>query len=118
MLGRILAAMAAAGWSADNIAFGSGGGLLQKVNRDTQRFAFKCSSIVVNGEEREVFKQPVTDQGKKSKAGRLKLIERDGKLTTVSAHEAGDDLLLPVFRNGEVLRTTSFAEIRQRAELK
>ncbi len=30
------------GWSAENIGFGSGGGLLQKLNRDTQKFAFKC----------------------------------------------------------------------------
>jgi nicotinamide phosphoribosyltransferase len=115
MLGRILEAMSAAGWSADNIAFGSGGGLLQKLNRDTQKFAFKCSSIVVNGEEREVFKRPVTDQGKKSKAGRLKLIARDGRPTTVPLHEPGDDQLQVVFRNGEILRTSSFVEIRQRA---
>ena len=37
-------------WSADNIAFGSGGALLQKLNRDTQKCAFKCSFAVVNGE--------------------------------------------------------------------
>ncbi len=115
MLGKVLAAMESAGWSADNIAFGSGGGLLQKLNRDTQRFAFKCSSVVVNGEEREVFKQPITDSGKCSKAGRLKLVKQQGKLTTVAASEAGDDELVPVFRNGEILQTWSFAEIRARA---
>ena len=109
--------MSDAGWSADNIAFGSGGGLLQKINRDTQRFAFKCSSIIVNGEDRPVFKRPVTDHGKQSKAGRLKLVEREGRLTTVGQHEPGEDRLLPVFRNGEILRTTSFAEIRLRAAL-
>jgi nicotinamide phosphoribosyltransferase len=117
MLGRILSAMTAAGWSADNIAFGSGGGLLQKLNRDTQRFAFKCSSIVVNGEERDVFKRPVTGRDKLSKAGRLKLIERDGRLTTVGSHEPGDDVLQPVFRNGEILRKSSFAQIRERASI-
>ena len=42
MLGKILSEMQSAGWSADNIAFGSGGGLLQKLNRDTEKFAFKC----------------------------------------------------------------------------
>jgi hypothetical protein len=40
---------------------------------DTQKCAFKCCSIVVNGEEREVFKDPITDPGKKSKKGRLTL---------------------------------------------
>ena len=44
-LGAILDAMAAAGWAADNLAFGSGGALLQKLNRDTQKCAFKCSEI-------------------------------------------------------------------------
>lgn len=117
MLGRILAAMETARWSADNIAFGSGGGLLQKLNRDTQRFAFKCSSIVVNGEERDVFKRPITGRDKLSKAGRLKLIERDGRQLTVAARDRGEDLLQPVFRNGKILQRWSLAEIRQRADL-
>ena len=49
MLDRILYAMQKAGFSADNIAFGSGGGLLQKLNRDTLKFAFKCAAVVVDG---------------------------------------------------------------------
>ena len=48
------------------MAFGSGGGLLQKLNRDTQKCAFKCAMAVVDGEEREVFKDPITDPGKKT----------------------------------------------------
>ena len=73
------------GWSADNIAFGSGGGLLQKLNRDTLKFAFKCSSATVHGAERDVFKQPITDNGKRSKAGRLKLVrDRDGYRTVAA----------------------------------
>ncbi len=118
MLVKILQAMQAAGWSADNIAFGSGGGLLQKLNRDTQRFAFKCSSVVVGDEERDVFKRPVTDGGKKSKAGRFKLI-RDpaGRLRTCRESDAPDapSLLEPVFENGRVLARSSFADIRARA---
>ena len=118
MLGNILDAMQVAGWSADNIAFGSGGGLLQKLNRDTQRFAFKCSSAVVGAEERDVFKRPVTDGGKKSKAGRFKLIrDPQGRLSTVRESEAPDapSLLRMVFENGCVIARSSFAEIRQRA---
>ena len=45
MLDSILYAMQKAGFSADNIAFGSGGGLLQKLNRDTLKFAFKCAAV-------------------------------------------------------------------------
>merc|ERR1712054_740410 len=44
-LGAILEAMSSKGWAADNLAFGSGGALLQKLNRDTQKCAFKCSEI-------------------------------------------------------------------------
>lgn len=120
MLRKILEALQAAGWSADNIAFGSGGGLLQKLNRDTERFAFKCSSIVVNGEECDVFKRPVTDGGKASKAGRLKLIRNgDGTLQTVRANEHPEraDELVEVFRDGVIQRQWSFDEIRHRAEL-
>lgn len=118
MLERILEAMALAGWSADNIAFGSGGGLLQKLNRDTQKFAFKCSSILVGDEERDVFKQPVTDGGKKSKAGRMKLVWLHGAhgavLKTVPATDPREDQLQVVFRNGELLADQTLAEIRER----
>ena len=48
-LGDILNAMADKGWAADNLAFGSGGALLQKINRDTQKCAFKCSEITKRG---------------------------------------------------------------------
>nr|WP_202974134.1 nicotinate phosphoribosyltransferase [Fimbriiglobus ruber] len=117
MLPKILDTMTAQKWSADNIAFGSGGGLLQKLNRDTERFAFKCASANVNGEERDVFKRPVTDGGKKSKAGRFKLVRGEQGLKTIPHTAPGDDLLSTVFRNGEVTTRTTFAAVRERAEL-
>lgn len=58
-----------AGISASNLAFGSGGGLLQKVNRDTQKFAYKCNAVKVNGIWVPVSKDPITDPGKRSRAG-------------------------------------------------
>lgn len=119
MLDDVLAAMKAHGWSADNIAFGSGGGLLQKVNRDTQKFAFKCSAAEIDGLWHPVMKDPITDPGKKSKAGRLKLVKRAGEFVTVLEDETTEDnLLIPVFENGELLVDQSFAEIRSRAEVK
>ena len=36
-------------WSADNLTFGSGGALLQRLDRDTQKCAYKCSHAVING---------------------------------------------------------------------
>lgn len=50
-LTAILEAMKKHNWSAENIVFGSGGALLQKLNRDTQKCAFKCSYALINGKE-------------------------------------------------------------------
>jgi nicotinamide phosphoribosyltransferase len=115
---KILSKLKGYGFSTDNITFGQGGGLLQQVNRDTCQFAMKCSSIVVDGKQRDVFKDPVTDKGKRSKKGRLALVDIDGVLTTVSEEEAGtDNLLSVVFENGKVLNETTLTEIRARAEV-
>jgi nicotinamide phosphoribosyltransferase len=72
----ILANLRLHGWSAGNIAFGMGGALLQGINRDTLQFAMKCSAIRVNGEWRDVSKNPVTDSGKRSKAGRISTYQK------------------------------------------
>lgn len=121
MLDKILEAMDKAGWSVDNIAFGSGGGLLQKVNRDTMKFAFKLSAILIEGEWHDVYKDPVTDPGKKSKVGRLALVNADGTLKTVRQEEAvragKPDLLIPRLANYEPQNEQTFADIRDRAEL-
>lgn len=104
------------GWSADNLAFGMGGALLQKMDRDTLSFAFKCSAVRVNGEWRDVFKDPTTDSAKVSKRGRLKLIVDGGNFTTVSESEEGEDQLKTVWRNGQELVLPSFTEIRSRVD--
>ena len=44
------------GWSADNLIFGSGGALLQKLDRDTQKCAYKCSYVQIDGQPRDVSK--------------------------------------------------------------
>ena len=117
-IGRIYSAMASAGWAADNVGFGSGGALLQKLNRDTQKFAFKCSAAVIDGVERDVWKNPVTDPGKRSKKGGLALV-RDalGNWATVPQSEAVDDQLVEMFRDGNVLIEYKFGDIRKRAEI-
>jgi len=121
MLNAILKAMKRAEWSADNIAFGSGGGLLQKLDRDTLKFAFKCSNIRVNGEDRPVYKSPITDRGKQSKQGRLKLVKLTGShgwvYHTVPEDDPRPDEMVEVFRDGDILVDQSFADIRKRAEI-
>lgn len=113
---RILDKVEAAGYATDNIAFGSGGALLQKVNRDTMKFAFKCSSITVKGEEKDVFKEPITAAFKKSKKGKFKLIHKPGGYTTVNTHEEGKDLLETVFKDGLLLIDENFEDIKARTK--
>ena len=116
-LEEILSNYASGGWSADNIAFGSGGGLLQKLNRDTQKCAFKCSEITVAGAARDVFKDPITDPGKKSKRGRLSLHCTEGIWETRMGADVdpATDILVGVFRNGSILKEYTFEEIREKA---
>merc|ERR1711959_321405 len=111
--------MAKSGWAVDNSAFGSGGALLQKLNRDTMKCAFKCCSITVDGKEIEVFKDPITDPGKKSKKGRLTLEKQGGKFVTVTEGKGSPktDCLVGVFRDGVLLVDQTFADIKKRAAL-
>ena len=102
------------GWSTGGLTLGSGGGLLQKINRDTQRFAFKCSAVERGGVWHDVFKAPATDPTKASKRGRLKLVGEAGNYRTVREHDRGDDQLIEVFRDGQLLVDHTFEEIRAR----
>jgi nicotinamide phosphoribosyltransferase len=113
-LDEILRDMLRDGWSADNIAFGSGGGLLQKVNRDTIRFAMKCSAVEI-GKWQDVQKHPSTDPSKNSKAGRL-ILANNGEEEYVTAREGtGNNLLQVVFKNGFMPRMQTLADVRARA---
>jgi nicotinamide phosphoribosyltransferase len=119
---NILGRFQAYGWSADNIAFGMGGALLQIVDRDTQRFAMKCSSIQVNGEWIDVQKDPITDSGKRSKAGRVKLWTNSGGefASGVTAPTGWTDkgiggwteALVPVYWSGNLCKDYTFEEVR------
>jgi nicotinamide phosphoribosyltransferase len=124
MVNRILQMMKEEGFSADNMAFGSGGGLLQKFDRDTLKFAIKCSHAIIDGEEVDVQKDPVTAKGKKSKAGRLKLVKTEDGFVTVSSRdcqpehfESLKDEMVTVFENGEILVKYDFDSIRERAKI-
>lgn len=108
--------------SAENLVLGMGGALLQKVDRDTQRFALKCSSAVINGKEVRVEKSPtemdadgnITKSFKKSKAGRLKLVKINGVFKTINQSENDSlaDELHTVFENGKLLNEISFEQVR------
>lgn len=114
----VLAASMREGFSVENLAFGMGGGLLQDLNRDTLQFAFKCSSIVVDGQEREVSKNPATDPEKASKPGRLDLVREDGKLVTRQLRWGLNSLtgsvMRTVYEDGELLVDDDLSTIRAR----
>ena len=116
---NILFAMKNHGYSTDCMAcFGMGGGLLQKVNRDTQRMAFKSSAQFYDGAWHDVWKKP-KDITKASKRGRLALIHKDGKFVTVPEDEqySEPNWLYPVFENGKIIREYTFEEVRKNAAL-
>ncbi|MDB5091197.1 MAG: nicotinate phosphoribosyltransferase [Mucilaginibacter sp.] len=113
--------------SAENLVLGMGGALLQKVDRDTQKFALKCSSAVINGREVAVEKSPtemdangnITTSFKKSKGGRLKLVKINGIFKTVNQQDHLDlvDELHTVFENGELVNTITFEQVRANANV-
>lgn len=113
----------AAGYSISNIAFGMGGALLQLVGRDDLGFAMKCSAVRVNGEWRSVFKDPVTDPGKRSKSGRLALVRKDGALETVAEDmlfthlDPRCNVLETVFQNGMVISRPKWKDVVARARV-
>ena len=125
----ILERLTSDGYATDNIAFGMGGALLQRLDRDTQKFALKCSAARINGKWIDVYKDPVTDQGKQSKRGRLTLLQHREygtfKTVPVPADAASldevikphgfDDALVTIWEDGKIVNDWTFAEVRTRA---
>ncbi len=121
----ILGAFMAMGWSADNIAFGMGGALLQAVDRDTQKFAMKCSAVEIgSGNWINVQKDPITDPGKKSKTGCITLWKSGGEYVSAvdrptGWHDKGIgdfvDVLETVYCDGKLVKEITFDEVRANA---
>lgn len=123
-IAEILEAMTKEGFSTTNIAFGMGGALLQKVNRDTLKMAYKCSAIKINGKWKDVYKQPITDPNKNSKKGRLDLMKnKDGEFVTVLRDTLNPFAVIygsqmqTYFNYGEILVDDSLENIRKRITL-
>jgi nicotinamide phosphoribosyltransferase len=121
-IAAILERIVADGFSAENLAFGMGGGLLQQLDRDTQKFALKTSAAKVDGRWIGVSKDPATDPGKRSKAGRLALlVDAAGAYRTAAfaegqAPEPGwRDAMVTVWENGDLLVDYTLAEVRARS---
>jgi nicotinamide phosphoribosyltransferase len=121
----ILGSFQAYGWSADNIAFGMGGALLQQVDRDTQKFAMKCSAVEMgSGNWIDVQKDPITDPGKKSKAGCVTLWKGGGEWVSAVDQPKGwfdkgfgpfTEMLETVYCDGKLIKEITFDEVRANA---
>ncbi len=110
-------------FSVENFVFGSGGSLLMRVHRDTNKCAYKCSYAEVDGKEVNVYKDPSTDQSKASKKGILSLKYDNTTKQYITEEEQKNNkeiegnLLQTVFENGVIVKKYTFAEIRDRAKV-
>lgn len=119
-LTRLVQNVLEAGFALDNIAFGMGGKLLQDHTRDDLRFAQKANAIDLGNGWQDVYKDPAADPYKKSKAGRQAVISRDGAIVAIREDEYdaardGENHLQTVFRDGQVLRSQTFQDVRDNA---
>ncbi len=108
------------GFASGNVVFGVGSFTYQYVTRDSFGFAMKATSGVVNGERRDIFKDPKTDDGvKKSAKGLLRVEEEGGTYVLydqqTEAHEA-EGALEVVFEDGKLIKDQSLSEIRARLD--
>lgn len=103
-------------YAMSNIGFGMGGGGLQDMTRDTQKCALKASAIQrPDGSWVGIHKNPKTDPTKASMAGKLALVREQGEYRTVEAPRK-DNILVPVYENGRVIKTYTWDEVRANAK--
>lgn len=117
----IYARLEAKGFAATNLVLGVGSYTYQYKSRDSLGFAMKATWCQVNGEGREIFKDPKTDDGvKKSLKGLIKVNLVDGKYVATDQvtkeEEDMDNQLETVFINGELVVRHSLEEIRKRVD--
>ena len=135
---EMLEYVTARGYSADNIAFGSGGWGSQALDRDTSKFAIKCSSVTIDANyengmtpadtdeprpfERDVFKDPITDKGKTSKKGRITTYYDTtngnyfvGKVGQVNVNGIVDALEV-IYENGVLTNEITLDEVRANSQ--
>jgi nicotinamide phosphoribosyltransferase len=76
--------------------------------------------VVVNGQERDVYKNPVTDISKASKKGRLALVNEGGVWSTVTEKQLNGrkNYLETVFEDGKLVKEYTFDEVRANADVK
>lgn len=120
---EILEAIKLLGFSSENLVFGMGGGLLQMVNRDDLKFAMKTCAALLEGKWTDVFKDPITDPGKRSKRGILTVIKniKTNEIKTIRVSELTDkniftddhvELMETIWHTGEFFKEFTCDEVR------
>ena len=109
------------GFASTNVVLGIGSYTYQHNTRDTFGFAMKATYGEVEGKGREIYKDPVTDDGtKKSARGLMKVVKENGEyklLDRVSWEDEKEGELIEVFKNGTLLVNHSLKDIRERVKL-
>jgi nicotinamide phosphoribosyltransferase len=106
----------AKGFASTNVVLGIGSFTYQYNTRDTFGFAMKATYVEVEGEGREIFKDPITDDGtKKSATGLLSVASNSEGLYLVDKCSwPGENvgLLQTIYKDGEFFNLTTLTEIR------
>ena len=117
----------AKGFAVNNVTLGIGSYTYQYVTRDTLGFALKATHSVVDGKERQIYKDPLTDKTKgnnfkKSQRG-MCYVYRDGDdikytdehtIEELKQDKYKDNLLETVFKDSVLVKEYSLAEIRSK----
>jgi nicotinamide phosphoribosyltransferase len=110
----------AKGFASTNVVLGIGSFTYQYNTRDTFGFAMKATYVEVNGEGREIFKDPITDDGTKKSATGLLAVFRDDNNGAYQLHDHCDwnteekGELQVIYNNGHFKNVTTLEEIRNR----
>lgn len=103
-------------FSSENLVFGCGSYLLDKHNRDTQRFAYKSSAMKIDGKWEGRYKKPL-GSNKMSKKGRMKLVKTSDTFITLTEYDDGydeaTDELVTVYKNGKIVKEYTLDEVRE-----
>lgn len=114
---EIMGRLASKGFASGNVVFGVGSFSYQYVTRDTYGFAMKATWANIDGEAKDLFKKPITDNGEKfSATGRLAVAKWDEKLYVIEKADAEQEaasLMQPRWRDGKFLSRTSISKVRQ-----
>ena len=115
---EICARLEAKGFASTNVVLGIGSFTYQYNTRDTFGFAMKATYVEVNGEGREIFKDPITDDGtKKSATGLLRVtMDHNGYKLVDQQTWAGENatLMHTIYNNGLLSCQITLTEIRNR----